>query len=480
MENPYIVVEQKQEKKRRGALAILLAIAFCAILAIGSTFAYLTWTTNQTANRMTTNPNVTADLLEPAWTQAITTSGDNAAYGSDNVLIPKAANNMVPGSVVAKNPFVVNTTKVGDEATSGVDAYAGMKLQFQKWVSTTGGAGTGAAHDEGATGYWVNMTSNEVDTLLAVYGFSQKGASATPSTTSAGINNFDSGTSTGNPLGANWVQITDNKSYGCGTKDGTNAISAGQANQTGAMYFYNTEALIAESQAQAEAEAANTANDSQVTYDGTNIIGGTVANTDKSIISDTENWNNPYTYKSVTTAIPKDSTTDEGSGTTKAANYRTSSLFNSIRYVDGATQAQINALNNVLTNGAGTDTTNTSAADGKVIYNKVEYTKNANKTTDPGWRVVVSGAAIQAVKSTDGNSYTKQASDFKSSDTTDASANWVALLDATGTTDEKSSQKPKDPTGWRNTTNAGAKNADRKLGVNGIPNPSQINKDGKW
>ena len=69
MENPYIVVEQKQEKKRRGALAILLAIAFCAILAIGSTFAYLTWTTNQTANRMTTNPKVTADLLEPAWTK---------------------------------------------------------------------------------------------------------------------------------------------------------------------------------------------------------------------------------------------------------------------------------------------------------------------------------------------------------------------------------------------------------------------------
>ena len=94
--------------------------------------------------------------------------------------------------------------------------------------------------------------------------------------------------------------------------------------------------------------------------------------------------------------------------------------------------------------------------------------------------MVVSGAAIQAVKSTDGNSYTKQAADFKSSDTTDASANWVALLDATGTSDEKSSQKPKNPTGWRNVTGSGALNTSRKLGTNGIPDPSQINKNGKW
>ena len=196
MENPYIVIEQKDEKKHRGALAIILTIAFCAILAVGGTFAYLTWTTNKTPNRFTTDYNVTADLLEPAWTNAITTAGDTAAYASDNTLIPAAANDMVPGVEVAKNPFVVNTTKDGDETTSGVKAFGGIKLQFQKWVANTAGSGTGSSHTE--TGDWVNMTANEVDKLMAVYAFTTATGS---STTTAGINTTD------NALGTNWVQI---------------------------------------------------------------------------------------------------------------------------------------------------------------------------------------------------------------------------------------------------------------------------------
>ena len=103
-----------------------------------------------------------------------------------------------------------------------------------------------------------------------------------------------------------------------------------------------------------------------------------------------------------------------------------------MRYIDGATQAQISALNTVLTNGQGTD----SGTD-------TTYTDDANKTTDPGWRVVVSGAAIHAATGTTAAQFAK----------TSSTENWIKLLDASNTSATKA-------TGVR---------ASSTLGTNGIP-----------
>ncbi len=328
MENhePVIVIDQKESTKKRGALAIVLAIAFVAILGIGGTFAYLTWTTNQTPNRFTTDPTVTADVVEPAWTNAIDSTGTYKA--SDGTAVPKAADNMLPGTEVAKNPFVVNTSNNGSEE------FAAIKLQFQKWQVTSEGATTGS---------YVNMSDADVATLLKNYAFLQAAGSAD---STAGLT-----------LGTGWTQITDKNYF-----DGTNAGTAGSANTSGAMYFYYGTALKAETEAVAEAESTTT---------------------------NADTWN-------------------------ITSDYRTTPLFTHVRFIDTATQTNINALNKVLAGSA--------------------------KPADPGWRVVISGAAIQATSG-------KAASDFV--DTT-GTENWKTLLDQLkNTTDADSTAKPSAATGVR-------------------------------
>ncbi len=374
MANPYIVIEQKDEKKKRGALAIILAIAFVAILAIGGTFAYLTYTANQTPNRFTTDPNITADVLEPMWTNAIQTDDkttdnvDEGVYASDGTAIPTAASNMMPGDEVAKNPFVVNTSK------NGSDEYVALKLQFQKYVQP------GTNPSATADGY-VNMTSEEVDKLFAVYAFGGTESAATGSST----------TNAGWTTPSGWTQIVYADDTAAGTTDGTSTgVTAGKANSNGSMYFYYDTKIAAETTAQAQAEKAST------------------------------------------------TTTGADGEVTKAENYwnidssvRTSPLFTFVRYANGATQDKINALNNVLKGGAGK-----SAGD----------TGSVNYTTDPGWRVVISGAAIQA---TDANTAASHA-------TTNATEKYTTLLDANSQTDGSSTtSKPTAASGVRTSSSLG-------------------------
>ena len=346
MENhePVIVIDQKESTKKRGTLAIILAIAFVAILGIGGTFAYLTWTTNQTPNRITTDPTVTADVVEPAWTNAIDATGTYKA--SDGTAVPKAADNMLPGSVVAKNPFVVNTSN------NGSDEFCALKVQFQKWTAKAEG---------GTDGEYVNMTATEVATLLKSYAFLQSEGDAT---STAGFTT----------LGTNWTQITDKNYF-----DGTAAGTAGTANASGAMYFYNSATVKAETEAVAKAEA-NTGDNATT-------------------------WN-------------------------IGSDYRTTPLFTHIRFIDTATQTNINELNKVL--------------------------KGSAKPADPGWRIVISGAAIQATTG-------KNASDFV--DTT-GTENWKTLLDQLkDTTDADSTAKPSAATGVRANSPLSTK----------IPEVSQVN-----
>ena len=115
-EESVIVIDREEERKKRGALAVILALVFIALLGVGSTFAYLTWTANQTPNRETMG-SLTADMLEPAYSNtAITDNGgtvgtkmtysaDKVKYvASDGKLIPKGASNMIPSSEYMQNP----------------------------------------------------------------------------------------------------------------------------------------------------------------------------------------------------------------------------------------------------------------------------------------------------------------------------------------------------------------------------------------
>ncbi len=228
MENqtPTVVIEQQGEKRRRGGLVWLLALAFVAVLAIGGTFAYLTYTTNQAANRITTDPVLTADLLEPNWdaavktASAVTDTDKQTKDASGNYFIPADASNMLPGSSVAKDPVIVNTSN------GGAKMYAGMMLQFQKWDSATAG--------------YVAMSAQEVADTLAIYSLSK-----TENDTNAGV-----------VPNTGWTQITDSN-YGAtataSVADATGAkktFTVGKDDDSatkGCMFFYYSTALAAQS-----------------------------------------------------------------------------------------------------------------------------------------------------------------------------------------------------------------------------------------
>ena len=219
MENqtPTVVIEQQGEKRRRGGLVWLLALAFVAVLAIGGTFAYLTYTTNQAANRITTDPVLTADLLEPNWDAAAKTAAaetDTSKQTKDasgGYFIPAGASNMLPGSSVAKDPTIVNTSN------GGAKMFAGMMLQFQVWDDTNN--------------KYVNMTAQQVADTLAIYNLS-----TAQNSTTAGLT-----------LGTGWTQIT---AYGTSTEaqvaDAAGAKKSVTVDSDGCMYFYYSTALDAQ------------------------------------------------------------------------------------------------------------------------------------------------------------------------------------------------------------------------------------------
>lgn len=106
----------KQSKRMK----VILSICLVAVLAIGGTWAYLSTQTQKLTNVFTFQENITADLTEPGWTGG-TDENDNG--------IPDAAENMVPGSEVSKDPQITNT--------SNIDEYVAIKLTFQDGSGNT-------------------------------------------------------------------------------------------------------------------------------------------------------------------------------------------------------------------------------------------------------------------------------------------------------------------------------------------------------
>jgi hypothetical protein len=209
-----VVIEQQGENKKRGALAVILAVAFVAMLGIGSTFAYMTWTGNQTPNRFTVDKGLTADVVEPAWTDALagTVAGYPNVASDGDTTIPADANNfngVDNVTKISKDPYVVNTSMVGNEKDQkGSNAYVGIRLTFQKWVASSI-EGVGKDHKE--TGKYVTMSTDEVKAFFTCYMLNTSGTETAATDTDGNIIEQSYGIS----LGDGWAQYAD------GTKTST-------------------------------------------------------------------------------------------------------------------------------------------------------------------------------------------------------------------------------------------------------------------
>lgn len=98
-------------KKKKGLIAAL-SVTLAAVVAAGTTLAYLFNKTEEKVNVFTFADNVRAELDEPNWD-------------------PDAGLNLVPGSQMDKDPQITNTSM------NAVDEYAAIKITFQKGDGAT-------------------------------------------------------------------------------------------------------------------------------------------------------------------------------------------------------------------------------------------------------------------------------------------------------------------------------------------------------
>lgn len=307
-----VVIDQQAPHKLRGGMAGMIAIALLLTISVGGTYAYITWSGNQTPNRFTNEEFLTCDLIEPAWTNAAltdyglsedatsadTVGTDVTVYYSgegENIAIPKAATYQAPGSFFKKNPFIINTSTYNGDVTRPADnptgyGYAAMKIQFQKM---------------GADGTYTNMTKDDVKALFNCYYIGNvegTGDAQIPNAeTAAGWGGSDHSN-----LGANWVQLTSAQGFG---ENGVN-----EASNAGAMYFMYKTPL---------APLGETVNNE--------TTGGAARDAISPKLGEIKEVANSDTW-----------------GYTTGSSYATTPLFQGVRYADATTQANIDALKKVL------------------------------------------------------------------------------------------------------------------------------------
>lgn len=197
-ETPVIVINNNQNK-RRNPLVWLMTLAVVAVVGIGGTYAYFTYTTNAVENDLSTvTVGVTADVIETNWTDAEKAN----------------ATNMVPGKVAQKNPVVVNTSK------SGLAEYVGMKITFEK--STDG------------TNYEA-FTADDMTHFKAIYALTD---AATDSTTAAGFSFNTSWTEMTDQNTANSLYFYYNSSIDAMSAAATSDSDIAASNKTAALFSY--------------------------------------------------------------------------------------------------------------------------------------------------------------------------------------------------------------------------------------------------
>lgn len=103
--------DEQREGKRKGLGAILVTSALAATLCAGGVVAYLTATDSKT-NDLTIAEKLAITVVEPNWD--LTDEDENG--------IPDAAEGILPGQTVAKDPSIRNETNI--------DSYAIMQVQI--------------------------------------------------------------------------------------------------------------------------------------------------------------------------------------------------------------------------------------------------------------------------------------------------------------------------------------------------------------
>lgn len=112
--------------KRKHVIPVVVALALVAILAIGTTLALLSATSNTKTNTFVAG-EAEIELREPLWDDDPFT--DETALGIDEEDLGETlAENIVPGDVIPKNPTVKNT--------GNVEVWIAVVLDYQVYDET--------------------------------------------------------------------------------------------------------------------------------------------------------------------------------------------------------------------------------------------------------------------------------------------------------------------------------------------------------
>lgn len=130
------------EKKKKKGLIAALSVTLVAVIAAGTTLAYLFNKTDPVSNVFTFSDNISAELEEPNWK-------------------PEEGLDLIPGSMMEKDPQITNTSK------NAVNEYAAIMMTFQN------GAGQTLTQDQmtklmtlitidwGDNGYWTEIQGTD-------------------------------------------------------------------------------------------------------------------------------------------------------------------------------------------------------------------------------------------------------------------------------------------------------------------------------
>ncbi|MEG0682004.1 MAG: hypothetical protein RR434_00630, partial [Raoultibacter sp.] len=127
----------------------LLSVALVALLAVGSTLAFLSMNTGSKSNVFTSTKGISAVLHECAWDGGLATNPNPGASTDPNLGINKAKN-LLPGVLAPKDPIITNMNPAGGEGE-----YLGMRVTFQK-----------ASQAPGQPVAWTTMSDTEVGYLM--------------------------------------------------------------------------------------------------------------------------------------------------------------------------------------------------------------------------------------------------------------------------------------------------------------------------
>ena len=94
-------------KSKKKLLTAVLSTALVAVVAVGTTFAYLTANSGEIRNAFSFSDNIRGELTEPNW--------DEDTSGKD----------LAPGQTIWKDPMITNTS------ANGLDEYAAIRVVFR-------------------------------------------------------------------------------------------------------------------------------------------------------------------------------------------------------------------------------------------------------------------------------------------------------------------------------------------------------------